>query len=59
MVCPHTNTTNPQTETLPDSQISPEHQDMLVEEIMEAEVVKAFHDAHELSALGPTGQTTL
>jgi hypothetical protein len=63
----HTSTTAlPQTKTPPDflsnlhfelPQISPEHQDMLTEEITEAEVDQAITDTHEISASGASGQT--
>jgi hypothetical protein len=55
-----------QTETLPDflyeqrielPQISPEHQDMLVEEITPNEVENAINEAKEMSAPGPSGHT--
>jgi hypothetical protein len=55
-----------QTETLPDflheqqielPQISPEQQDMLVEEITPNEVENAINEAKEMSAPGPSGHT--
>jgi hypothetical protein len=39
-------------------QISAEHQDMLEEEIMEAEVEEAINEAHKISVQGPSSQTS-
>jgi hypothetical protein len=38
-------------------QISPEHKDIPDEEITPDEVENAINEAHEISALGPSGQT--
>jgi hypothetical protein len=40
-------------------QITPEHQDMLEEEITEAEVENALSEAHEIHALVLSGQTRI
>jgi hypothetical protein len=60
------NLAQPQTETLADflsdlqldlPQISLEDQDMLTDEITQAEIEDAINKAHEISAPGPSGQT--